>query len=366
MLFHRITFVLGLQDLLSRFRQALAMALGIAIALSIFSILQAYRNGLAAEFGQLQPNLLVVQADQSFGEVYGSRISSQVGKQLSGMGIGLVVPEIDDATGTSVSNAILVRGIDLGQYTRVDAFSMVSGRSLHPGDPARSAMLGSRLAASHNVAVGGQIVLRGRTFQVVGIFHSGTYSDNQAWISLADAQALLGWGQDVSVYIIPDEGILHEGESLPGQISVTRRGEGARVTVYQYQPVLDIMGVVAFAMGIAIALTLTNVLWRLAWLRRREMAILRTLGFPALSLATYLLGQGIGVTGLGTLLGAVFTLGILSAVHVAAFGLTINPSLDANTILTSLGWIGLVMLAGISLPAWWLSHLNLAKQLHSD
>ena len=161
-------------------------------------------------------------------------------------------------------------------------------------------------------------------------------SDNQAWISLADAQALLGWGQDLSVYIIPDEGILHEGKSLPGRFRHPR-GEGTRVTV-SYQPVLDIMGVVAFAMGIAIALTLTNVLWRLAWLRRREMAILRTLGFPALSLAIYLLGQGIGVTGLGTLLGAVFTLGILSAVHVAAFGLTINPSLSPNTILTT--WDG--------------------------
>ena len=366
MSFHLTTFALGLHDLRSRSRQALAMAVGIAIALSIFAILQAYRNGLAAEFNQLQPNLLVVQANQSFGEIYGSRISSEVGKQLSGMGIGMVVPEIDDATGTSVSKAILVRGIDLEQYTKVDTFSMVSGRSLHPGDAARSAMVGSRLAASQNVDAGGQIVLRGRTFQIVGIFHSGSYTDNQAWISLADAQALLGWGQDVSVYIIPDEGILHEGESISVQTSVTRRGEGARITVYQYQPVLNIMGVVAFAMGIAIALTLTNILWRLAWLRRREMAILRTIGFPALSLATYLLGQAIGVTVLGTLLGGIFTLGILSAVHVAAFGLTINPSLDANTILTSLGWIGLVMVAGISLPAWWLSHLNLANQLHSD
>jgi putative ABC transport system permease protein len=366
MSFHLTTFVLGLHDLRSRFRQALAMAVGIAIALSIFAILQSYRNGLAAEFNQLQPNLLVVQANQSFGEIYGSRISSEVGKQLSGMGIGMVVPEIDDATGTSVSKAILVRGIDLKQYTRIETFSMVSGSSLHPGVPVRTAMVGSRLASSQNVETGGQIMLRGRTFQVVGIFHSGTYTDNQAWISLADAQALLDWGQDVSVYIIPDEGILHEGQSLSGQISVTRRGEGARITVYQYQPVLNIMGVVAFAMGIAIALTLTNSLWRLAWQRRREMAILRTIGFPALSLVTYLLGQAIGVTVLGTLLGGIFTLGILSAVHVAAFGLTINPSLDANAILTSLGWIGLVMIAGIALPAWWLSHLNLAKQLHSD
>ena len=363
---HLTTFMLGLHDLRSRSRQALSMAVGIAIALSIFAILQAYRNGLAAEFNQLQPNLLVVQANQSFGEIYGSRISSEVGKQLSGMGIGMVVPEIDDATGTSVSNAILLRGIDLEQYTRVDSFAMLSGRALQPGDPARTAMVGSRLAASQNAKAGGQIVLRGRTFLVAGIFHSGTYTDNQAWISLAEAQTLLGWGQDVSVYIIPDEGILHEGQSLSGQISVTRRGEGARITVYQYQPVLNIMGVVAFAMGIAIALTLTNILWRLAWLRRREMAVLRTIGFPALALATYLLGQALGVTLLGTLLGAILTLGVLSAVHVAAFGLTINPSLDAAAILTSLAWIGLVMAAGVSLPAWWLSHLNLANQLHSD
>ena len=137
----------------------------------------------------------------------------------------------------------------------------------------------------------GVISLRGRDFSIIGIFQNGTYMDNQAWISLADAQTLLGWGEDVSVFIIPDEGILHEGQSLPGGLAVSRKGRDLRLIAAQYRPILDIWQWVSLALGAATALTLTSLLSRLAWLRRREMAILRTLGFPVRSMVVYLLVQ---------------------------------------------------------------------------
>ncbi len=363
----RVTLRLGLHELLSHTRITILMALMVGIALGVFAILIAYRNGLAIEFNQLAPNLLTVQESQSFGEIYGSRISSQVKDTLVKLGYKMIVPEIHDVTGTTIQNATLLTGIDLNQYTEIEHFSLVSGRALQPGDPSRLVMLGSRLAEKDSsIKPGDTYSLRGRDFTVVGIFQTGTYVDNEAWISLADAQTLLGWGEDVSIYIIPDGGPLHEGDTLPGGISIARKGEGAHVLAYQYQPVLDIMGVVALAMGIATALALTNVLLRLAWLRRREMAILRTNGFSSLALTGYLMMQSAGITLSGILLGGLITITITTGVHIVAFGFTITPILDTSTILTSLAWITVVAFAGTLIPSWWLSRLNLAQLLRSE
>ena len=361
-----VTLRLGLHDLFSHRRLTLVMSLSIAIAFGMMAILEVYRTGVADKYTELAPNLLLVHESQTLGEFYGSRLSIQVGEMLSEMGISMVVPEIRMLAGTSAKNAILLRGIDLEQYTRLESFSILSGRSLQPGDPPRLAMIGWRLSRSRNLKTGEVISVRGRDFTIVGIFKNGTYMDNQTWVSLADAQALLGWGQDVSIYVIPDEGILHEGELLPGGISVSRKGESLQFIAAQFQPVIDLLHIVVAALGIATALALTNTLWRLAWRRRREMAILRTTGFPTLSLVGYLLAQAEGITLLGMFLGSFFTLVLVTGVKLAVPSFTIVPRLEPQTALSSLGWIGLMMLAGSLLPVWWLSRLNLAQLLHSE
>jgi putative ABC transport system permease protein len=356
---------LGLHDLFNHRRLALIMALSIAIATAMYIFLVTYRAGLAAEFIEQTPNLLVVHDNQNVGDISGSRISSQVPEMLSGLGISMIIPEIRAVTGTSVQNATLLRGIDLEQYTRLESFTMLSGRRLEPGDASRLAMVGALLAERQGLKTGDRVSLRGRDFTVVGIFQNGTYMDNQAWISLADAQVLLDWGQDVSVYIIPDEGILHAGDVLAGGLAVTRKGETLRLIAAQYQPMLNMWQLVALALGIGVSLTLASALWRLAWLRRHEMAILRTTGFPTRSMVGYLLVQAAGITLLGILLGGLFTLILTSSIRLTVSSFTIAPRLDAATLLPGLGWVGLIMLAGSLLPAWWLSHLNLAQLLHS-
>jgi putative ABC transport system permease protein len=361
-----VTLKIGLKDLLNRRRLALVMSLSIAIAFAMMAILEVYRTGLADKYTEMAPDLLLVHESQSLGEFYGSRLSSRVGEELNGKGISMVIPEIRALVGSSVRNAILLRGIDLDEYDHLESFSILSGRSLHLDDQPRLTMIGWRLARSRKLGLGEMISLRGRNFNIVGIFKNGTYMDNQAWISLADAQSLLGWGQDVSIYVIPDEGVLHEGELLPGGISVSRKGESLHFVAAQFQPMMNLLRVVAAALGIATALALTNILWRLVWRRRGEMAILRTTGFPTLSIVGYLMAQAVGITLLGILLGGLFTLVFVSSVSVVVPSFTIVPRLEAQSVFTSLGWIGFIMIIGSSLPAWWLSQLNLAQLLHSE
>jgi len=361
-----VTLRLGLRDLISHRRLALVMSLSIAIAVGMLAILEVYRTGVSDKYTELSPDFLLVHENQTLGEFYGSRLSSQVADWLSSMGVTTIIPEIHALTGTSARNAILLRGVDLQQYTLLESFTVLSGRSLHAGDAPRTAMIGWRLAKSRDLNIGDAISLRGRDFNIIGIFRNGTYMDNQAWISLADAQVLLGWGQDVSIYIIPDGGFLHEGQQLSNGLIVSRKGESLNLVAGQLQPILDLLSIVVAALGIATALALTNTLWRLAWRRRRAMAILRTTGFPTFSLVGYLLAQSAAITMLGVLLGGLFTFVFITSVKFAFPSFTIVPRLEFHSALSSLGWIALLTLAGSLLPAWWLSHLNLANLLHSE
>ena len=147
---------------------------------------------------------------------------------------------------------------------------------------------------------------------------------------------------------------------------MSRKGESVRFFAAQYRLPIVLLGDVALALVISSALTLTSILWRLAWARRLEMAILRTTGFPTFSLVGYLLAQAGGITLLGLSLGGLFALAFLVVVHLTVSGFNIVPRLGFLELLPSLGWIALLMLSGSLLPAWWLSRMNLAQLLHSE
>ena len=156
----RFILQLGLHDLFIHRRLALIMSLSIAIATAMVAFLVTYRAGLAAEFVEQTPGMLVVHDLQNVGDISGSRISSRVAGTLSGLGISMIIPEIRAVTGTSVQNATLLRGIDLEQYTRLESFTMLSGRRLEPGDPSRLAMVGALLAERLGLEAGDRISLR--------------------------------------------------------------------------------------------------------------------------------------------------------------------------------------------------------------
>jgi ABC-type antimicrobial peptide transport system permease subunit len=285
---------------------------------------------------------------------------------LLAIGLSRVIPEVHTVVGTSSENAMLLRGVDLGQYRELDPFTMIAGEALAIGSPRRAAMIGTRLAQRFAVGTGQALRIRGRDFHVIGIFETGTYADNEAWTSIEDAQAVLGWGSDVSVFVVPGEGPLQEGDSLPGGISVARRGESGRLLNLHLSPLIDLFAVIAQALGIASALALGNVLWRLAWIRRRELAILRSVGFQDWALVGYLLVQAAVITALGILFGALGTLALGPVLNVTGAGLTMEPEFDLRTIALGLTAAGAVMAGGTILPALWVGRMNLARLLRVE
>jgi len=356
----------SMQDMLRHYKPWLAMAGLLAATTLIYLGLGGYRMALKQAFSDLPYKDLVVQESNTTGEFFGSRLSPEVGDRLLAMGISQIIPEIHDYTGTSITNIILLRGIDLKLYQRVNSFKILDGRALQPGEAPRTAMIGWRLATRFSLKVGQEITLRGRQFLVMGTFQTGTYADNEAWISLEDAQDLLTYGNDVSIYIIPDEGILKAGDTLAGSISVIKRGLGPQITSDQLEPLFRIIELIYQALGITAMLTLATVLFRMAWIHRRDLAILRCVGFQSRSLVVYLLSQALVLTWIGVILGTIGAALLFSFENAYLVGMTLRPGISLQTAIGSLLQSTGIALLGTVIPAWWFNRLNLANQLRSE
>jgi putative ABC transport system permease protein len=352
---------LGFKELAVRWRAVLAMGFTISLPILMYLLLNGYQTGLETRYKNIQENYLLVQETGSMGEFYGSRLSINLREDLLKRGISWVSAELHTITGTTPENAILLRGIELDNYSKIEEYQMIEGRPLQPGDAPRLAMIGVKLAEQRNTYSGDSIQIRGRDFSIVGVFANGTYADYEAWISIGDAQALMGWGSDVSVYVIPASDKLKAGDSLPGGVSLVQKGESGQDLISEWKPLYKLLGVITATLGAAVAVALTNILWRLAWLRRRELAILQSIGFGKLSLLWYLFVQGLGITTVGFCLGAVeaFLVGALIPLRTA--GISIDAIIDLDVILSSLLFAGLITLAGAGIPAYWFSRQNLVK-----
>ena len=254
-----------------------------------------------------------------------------------------------------------LRGVELEKYSRTEEFQMIEGRPLQIGDSPRLAMIGIKLAEQRNTYPGDLIEIRGRNFSVVGVFANGTYADYEAWVSIQDAQTLMGWGSDVSVYIIPADKTLHAGDSLPGGVSIVKKGESGQDMIGEWKPAIKLFGAITITLGIAVSAAITNILWRLAWLRRRELAILQSIGFGRLSLLMYLFTQSLGITSIGFSLGVFEAFVIGTIIPLRTAGISIDAIIDIKVLLSSLGFAGIITLVGAGIPAYWFSHQNLVN-----
>jgi ABC-type lipoprotein release transport system permease subunit len=358
---------LSLRNLARQKWLALILAVSVSVPLMSYLVLSAARAELYRRYDHLSQTFLVVQQAGSMGEFYGSRLPvDDTVALLTSRGVSLIEPEIRTATGTDVKDMVLLRGISLPNYQQVEPFQMVAGQPLSPGDPPRRVMLGERLAQDRSADIGSAFLIRGREFQVQGIFSTGVYSDYEAWIALDDAQTLLGWGDDVSIFVIPAGESLQAGDMLPGELDVVQKGESGANLVAELQPLFELLTLIAVTLGICAAVNLANALWRLAWQHRLDLSILQTVGFTRLSLMTYLGAQGAAVTLAGFLLATSESALVMAFARLQKAGIVFQPTLDASTFLTSLGFAVGVFVFSIVLPVVWLAHLNLSNLLRSE
>jgi hypothetical protein len=324
---------LASKDLLKRWKLIIVLAFLFGITFANFLALFGYQKSALGVYSQLETDWLVVGKSDGMSEVHGSRLTPAVRDLLIQKGYPDPIPEIHQIVGTSLANGTLLCGYGLEDYRKIRSFSLLAGRALEVGDPERLAMVGETLSRTRKVQVGSDILLRGRKFQVIGIFKTDSIQDNEAWVSLKDAQELLNYGEDVSLFLIPAGGSLQPGDLLLEGVSITQKGETSGVfgpSIISFYNFMGVMGSLGF---IATAITLANLLWRLAYLRRREFGILRSLGFGSRSILFYFFIQaGLIILG-GILIGLVVSILLLFPIFndLSAFGFGVSFNLDLMT-----------------------------------
>jgi ABC-type lipoprotein release transport system permease subunit len=166
--------------------------------------------------------------------------------------------------------------------------------------------------------------------------------------------------------VIPNGETFQEGDSLPGGISVVRKGDSSAALLAEWQPFFRLLSTIIAALGLAAAVALASILWRLAWMQRRELAILRSIGFGKGSLAGYLLVQGSVITLIGFLTASLGAQALGTLTEIKTAGISIQALFDQRVLLTSLGFAVLICVGGTSIPAWWLNRFNLTTLLRSE
>ncbi len=343
---------LAVKDLRKRWKLLIVLAGLLGISLANFLALFSYQKSATNIYGQLETNWLVVGSSDGLSEVHGSRLTSAVKDVLIQKGYSNPIPEIHQFVGTSYTNGILMRGFRLEDYRKISSFTLLSGRALEQGDSSRLVMVGETLSRTKKAQVGSDLLLRGRKFRIIGIFITGSIQDNEAWISLKDAQDLLNYGEDVSLYLIPDDGNLKPGDLLEEGVSVTQKGESTGAfgpSIYSFFNFLGIMGVLGY---IATAITLANLLWRLAYLHQREFGIIKSLGFGFGAILLYFIIQASMIIILGIFLGLMVSIFLLFPIiqDFSAFGIGVARDLDMMAVgIMALITCGLLAI-GVTIP----------------
>ncbi|MFY7865230.1 ABC transporter permease [Roseateles sp.] len=261
--------------------------------------------------------------------------------------------------------------------------------------------LGDRLVLSHGsgpAAIGAQAEHADKPFTVVGILaRTGTPVDRSLHIDLPAMEAIhLGWqaGAPIPGFTVPAE-FVGKFDLQPKSITAGLFGLKSRAAVFrtqrwvqQYTPealqavlpgvaldqlwqmvdvlekFLKALSALVVAMGLS---SMVAIVWASLSERRRELAILRSVGAGPWTLAALLTLEGVLLAGLGALFGYLLLTGMSLAAAPwvqAQFGLALPLWSAWQAEMRLLGYVLLAGLLAALLPAWSAARMALADGLN--
>ena len=339
-------------------RTALTAA-GIAVGVAAIAALLALSAGLNSTAGQL---IHLGRADVGLFQRDAADPTSSV-VPLSLLPRLRRQPEIAEATPIQLvvgavphAPSALVFGLDpRGFAARLLIYT--AGRGPRKGE----VVLGDVLAAQLHTRPGDTIVLHGRSFRVAGVSHAGIALEDAGVITtLADAQALAGRTSEevttiavrLAAQVTPAKAKQRLARVFPGLSAISDPSEAVRAGVNSVLISKAVFLIVVLALIIG-ALAVANTMLAAVLERRRELALLTTIGWSGTQLALLVLGEAVTVSVLGTAAGLL--LGVLaSGALPAALGLQafISPEVTA-WVLGRAALIGITIgVLGAVYPTW--------------
>jgi putative ABC transport system permease protein len=359
----------------------IGVATAVAIALTTRTTRDAYRDMFDALGGRA--SLEVVSEAQ--GE-FDPGIAKQVG-EIRGVRAALPVIQIPAVLATRVKpKTVLVLGVDPERDVVARPYEIREGHGLGAEE---GAVLPADFARGHQIHVGQPLtlltLLGPRVVHVTGLAEGKSMSTFNGGavvlLSLRKAQALFGLGSQInSVQIVLEETAdprtVREALDLPAGLTVQTpgaRGAMAQDSLFSVEQGLSTISVVSLVAG---AFVILNSFLMNLNERRRQLAILRSLGATRQQVMRLLLREAVALGAVGAVLGGMLGLGLSAVLRTALEGVVglHLPPLALTWQPFALGLIlgpGMAVLATVY-PAWRaarrppLDELLPHRQQHSD
>ena len=363
-----------LKNLFRRKTRTLLTLIGIAIGIVAIVALRALADGLAANYttalSRSEADLVVGRAKVE-GGVLGfvhEGIDENLGERLAAM------PEVADVAGMVYTIVpmpgipyFVLFGYDPDDYA-IQHFKISEGRMLGSGGgsrPDREIIIGKAAAENLDRGVGDTVRIYESTYRIVGIYETGApMEDGAAVVSLAEAQRLSGKPHKVVAFLLKLKDIR--------KLEVVRERIERRfpdLGVSQTSEVTERLDVIeiaqAFAWGISFfaavvgGVGMMNTMLMSVFERTREIGTLRALGWRRWRVLSMIMGESLGLSLLGSVLGIAFGVILVKLLsRIPAIGTLSQGSLTLGLFSQALGTaLALGVLGGIY-PAWWASRLT--------
>jgi putative ABC transport system permease protein len=343
------------------------IAVGVAMIVALLSFTQGLKETAAGLVHLGGSDLGVFQANVS--DPTASILPASMVAQLAARPqVARATPLLLIVEAVKAEPAAVVFGVDPSGFF-AHGLVLVAG---HPTrSPQREILVGDRLAAQLHLHPGGMLTVKGQPYLVAGIYHSGIlFEDSGAVLAIAEAQRLTGRpGEetDVAVEVAPGTRAADAARSIehsfPGTQVITNPQQALRsgangTLISKAILVIVVIALIVGAIGVA------NTMAMSIMERQGELALLSTVGWSPLRVASLIFGEGIAVSTLGAALGLLFgVIGgslLVSALGVSAY---VSPSVTA--------WgLGRALLVGVAIgvlggiyPAWRVTRMTPLKAL---
>lgn len=330
----------ALRSLWARRMTTLATGGGIALLVFVLAASGMLANGMRQTVrSAAAPDRAIVMAHDSWAEPDSRLPQSVVGKVAAAPGVKLDEGGQPLVSGETVTHLIIgeasdqristvqIRGVEGNVLALRPHIRIVSGRAIQPNTA--EAMVGrSTLGKQAGLVLGGSFELSpSRPVTVVGVFESGgSVLESEVWVDLNTARASFG----MTGHVNSITATLTNPDQFDGFASVLTQDkqdgvDAIRETAY-YTKISNAISQVIQALGMAEAVIFSLgavcatmiVFYGAVAQRRREVGVLRALGFAPLSILTAFLAESIALSLAGGIAG------------IAAALLT--PLLDFNTV----------------------------------
>jgi putative ABC transport system permease protein len=343
------------------------IALGVATIVALLSFTQGLRD-TADEFIHLGGSEL---------GIFQANVSDPTASILPAASVGQIAAQPDVAAATplllmvetvrAAPSAVVFGADPSGFFTH--NLVLVAGHRPRAG--ASEVLIGDRLAAQLHLAPGGTLVVKERALRVAGVYHAGVlFEDSGAVLALAQAQQLTGRAgeeTDVVVQLAPGARASAAGaaieHALPGTQAISDPQQALRAGADGTLISNAILVIVVIALLVG-SISVANTMAMSIMERQGELALLSTVGWSPVRVASLIFGEGIALSTLGAALGLLFGViggGLLvSALGVSAY---VSPSVTA--------WgLGRALLVGVAIgvlggiyPAWRVTRMTPLKAL---